>query len=552
MNNLGKILLLSVATSVMSAAGALAAIPQRDIENSRPADAAEPLQLAQAGDVFVYYDGRGRRVLVDRWTGEIISIERPRVQEDGRRARREWLRERARAQQEGQRWLLETPDEMRAERRREFQERDFPLEQRDFPLAQRDYPLDGNDDGGYDDGGYAEAPDEGFAPRDWNDDGAPEMAGRGENGRVIIVRPGRVDRRSLPPVAEPGDEQDIVVVPRERDLNADSQDQDIAGLEGPNSDTTLLPAPGDESSSADTGPLIVDPQVPPPSIEPSAPAGARKEVAELQILLDRSGVSPGVIDGRFGGNLDKALAAYASVTGTVLRSTDSEGIKAALEAGGPAFVDYTITPEDAAGPYVASVPADYGDKAKLERLSYTSVPEMLAERFHMDEGYLKALNPEANFNRPGTIIRVANVGSAVTTEVTRIIADKSKKQVRAYGADGRMVAAYPATIGSSETPSPSGPHAVARIAFDPEYTYNPKVNFQQGSNTKVLTIPPGPNGPVGSIWIALDRPTYGIHGTPEPSKIGKAESHGCVRLTNWDAQELAKLVKPGVVVDFIE
>ena len=198
------------------------------------------------------------------------------------------------------------------------------------------------------------------------------------------------------------------------------------------------------------------------------------------------------------------------------------------------------------------MPADYGEKAKLERMSYTSVTEMLAERFHMDEAYLKALNPDANFNRPGTIIKVANFGQLVKTPVTRIVADKGRKQVRAYDAAGKLVVAYPATIGSADTPSPSGTHAVARVAVDPEYTYNPDLNFKQGDNNKVLTIPPGPNGPVGSIWIALDKPTYGVHGTPDPSKIGKTESHGCVRLTNWDAAELAKLVKPGVTVQFID
>jgi lipoprotein-anchoring transpeptidase ErfK/SrfK len=177
---------------------------------------------------------------------------------------------------------------------------------------------------------------------------------------------------------------------------------------------------------------------------------------------------------------------------------------------------------------------------------------MLAERFHMDEGYLKALNPGANFGRPGTVIKVANVGGEVKGEVARIVADKRKKEVFAYDSDGKLLAAYPATIGSDETPSPSGTHQVSRVAFDPQYTYNPKLNFKQGDNDKVLTIPPGPNGPVGSIWIALDKPTYGIHGTPDPSKIGKAESHGCVRLTNWDAAELARMVKPGVEVEFVD
>src|SRR5690606_33722147 len=232
---------------------------------------------------------------------------------------------------------------------------------------------------------------------------------------------------------------------------------------------------------------------------------------------------------------------------------DAEGIKKALaETGGDPFINYTLTATDVAGPFVAAVPADYGEKAKLDKLSYTSVSEMLAERFHMDEAYLKALNPDANFSRVGTIIRVANVGKPVAGQVTRIVADKSQKQVLAYDADNRLVAAYPATIGSTDTPSPTGTHAVSRVVLDPDYTYNPNLNFKQGENNKILTIPPGPNGPVGSVWIALDKPTYGVHGTPDPSKIGKTESHGCVRLTNWDAQELAKLVKPGVPVEFVE
>ena len=145
--------------------------------------------------------------------------------------------------------------------------------------------------------------------------------------------------------------------------------------------------------------------------QPGVGFGVRDDVAALQVLLDRKGASPGVIDGRFGSNLDKALAVYRDITGENLHSTDTAKIKADLAAsGGDAFIQYTITPEDAAGPYVASVPEDYGAKAKLDRLSYTSVSEMLAERFHMDESYLKSLNPGANFSRPGTVIKVANTG----------------------------------------------------------------------------------------------------------------------------------------------
>jgi len=204
------------------------------------------------------------------------------------------------------------------------------------------------------------------------------------------------------------------------------------------------------------------------------------------------------------------------------------------------------------GPYIKSVPQDYAKKAELDKLAYASVVEMLSEKFHMSQSYLRKLNKGKNFNRAGTTIKVVAPGPKVTKKVHYIVADKGRKQLRTYDRNGKLVTAYPATIGSSATPSPSGSHSVERIAVNPEYTYNPKKNFQQGDNDKILRIPPGPNGPVGSVWIALSKPTYGIHGTPNPSTIGKTSSHGCIRLTNWDALELVKLVSKGVTVEFIE
>lgn len=337
------------------------------------------------------------------------------------------------------------------------------------------------------------------------------------------------------------------------------EDQAYPGDEASIDGTYFPPAPGgavyDEPVERRALPTPSDE----PRLSPSAPADqptiskkADLNVAKLQVLLDRAGVSPGVIDGHMGGNVDKAIAAYQEITGVKLSMVDFATVESELAArGGEAFTDYTITPEDVAGPYVASIPADYSEKAQLEAMSYTSVVEMLAERFHMSETYLKDLNKGVEF-RPGAVIRVADTGGNVTRKVASIIADKGREQVRAYDAMGRLVVAYPATIGSSDTPSPSGTHSVERVAINPEYTYNPKINFTQGNNTKVLRIPPGPNGPVGSVWIALSKPTYGIHGTPDPSKIGKTNSHGCVRLTNWDAQELAKLVTKGVTVEFVE
>ncbi len=280
---------------------------------------------------------------------------------------------------------------------------------------------------------------------------------------------------------------------------------------------------------------------------------SKSEIVALQVFLDRAGVSPGAIDGHMGANVTKAIYAYQQMTGETLDPNNTDAILEQLRmTGGLPLVSYTITPADAAGPYVAEIPEDYAHKAAMSSLGYTSTTEMLAERFHMDEGFLKEINPGVDFTVPGTVIKVVNSGEVKAGSVARIIADKGRKQVFAYDNAGNLIAAYPASIGSTDTPSPSGTVTVERVAFNPGYTYNPKINFQQGANDKILNIPPGPNGPVGTVWMALSKPTYGIHGTPEPSKIGRTQSHGCIRLTNWDATELAKMVKPGVTVEFTD
>jgi lipoprotein-anchoring transpeptidase ErfK/SrfK len=304
----------------------------------------------------------------------------------------------------------------------------------------------------------------------------------------------------------------------------------------------------DEQPPVETSaPRVVTPDIPVKSNL------SQLEMTALQVFLDREGVSPGVIDGKMGQNVNKALVAWQQMTGETIDPNNAEEVLERLRmSGGLAMTSYTITAGDAAGPYVASIPEDYAHKAMLPAMSFTSTTEMLAEKFHMDEAYLKALNPGVDFTIPGTIIKVVDPGQAKTGKVARIIANKGLKQVFAYGEDGGLVAAYPASIGSSDTPSPSGTVTIERIALNPGYTYNPKINFQQGANDKILSIPPGPNGPVGTVWLALSKPTYGIHGTPEPSKIGRTQSHGCIRLTNWDATELAKMVSAGVTVEFVE
>ena len=185
----------------------------------------------------------------------------------------------------------------------------------------------------------------------------------------------------------------------------------------------------------------------------------------------------------------------------------------------------------------------------MKWLGYISPQEMLAERFHIDQSLLERVNPNANFNTAGTTIIVPVTGDDATEKVSRVEVNRSAGEIFAY-ADDRLVASYPATVGSKSNPSPSGEHKIKAVVVDPSYTYNPDKNFQQADNDQPLEIPPGPNGPVGSVWIDLTEPTYGIHGTAEPDLVDKTVSHGCVRLTNWDAKELVNLVSKGTPVEF--
>lgn len=273
-------------------------------------------------------------------------------------------------------------------------------------------------------------------------------------------------------------------------------------------------------------------------------------IVRLQVLLDRAGASPGVIDGFAGENVAKAIAAFETMQGLSADGTLDAHVIGRLPDQTTVVEPYVISEDDAQG-LVAEIPEDYSEQAKMAQLGYTSVAEKLAERFHMDIDLLKALNQTSEFS-VGDTVSVVNPSPPTQGTVKRIEAHRRTGQIVALGADDTLIAAYPATIGSRETPSPSGTHKVKGVARMPPYVYNPKINFKQGDNRKILTLPGGPNGPVGTVWIDLSKPTYGIHGTPEPSMIDKSGSHGCVRLTNWDAEELAGMVKPGVIVEFVD
>jgi lipoprotein-anchoring transpeptidase ErfK/SrfK len=274
-------------------------------------------------------------------------------------------------------------------------------------------------------------------------------------------------------------------------------------------------------------------------------------LVKLQILLDRAHASPGQIDATRGENTRKAVVAYREMRGLPGSEKIDEQLWRTLTKNDqqPALVTYTITETDAAGPFIEKVPTDFREKASLVRLSYTSVQEALAEKFHMSEKLLRQLNPKATFESAGTEIVVPNVQrQELPRKIARVEVSASEQRVRAYDKENSVVAVYPATVGSSERPSPQGELKVTAIAENPTYHYDPALNLKGVDVQEKLELPPGPNNPVGVVWIALSAKGYGIHGTPDPEAVSKRASHGCIRLTNWDALELAKHVSKGTRV----
>ena len=285
------------------------------------------------------------------------------------------------------------------------------------------------------------------------------------------------------------------------------------------------------------------------SADKPTPAGIR-----LQVLLDRAHFSPGEIDGKFGENAKKALRAYAEAQNLPSSDKLTGDVWKKLTADDrPVIANYTIAEKDVSGPFLHELPAKMEEMQDIPNLSYASAREGLAEKFHMGEQLLAALNPGARFDHPGDTILVVDTGGQTknSAKADRIEVDKSRQTVKLFDKSNALLGFYPATVGSEEKPSPTGTLKVTEISHNPTYRYNPDYHFKGVRSRKSFEIKPGPNNPVGTVWINLSAEGYGIHGTPSPGKVSKATSHGCVRLTHWDAERVANQVSKGTSVAFI-
>jgi lipoprotein-anchoring transpeptidase ErfK/SrfK len=307
------------------------------------------------------------------------------------------------------------------------------------------------------------------------------------------------------------------------------------------------------------------------SAQPALPPGALEAIG-IQVALDREGFSSGVIDGRIGANTRRAVEAYRQQNG-----------RDPVAAPQP-VMQYRITSEDVAGPFVERIPSDLMEQSKLPALGYRSVVEALSERFHTTPELLQWLNPSATFAADTTIHvpgvepqmipaavptaqndapraratgtsggAAASTGSQQDVKPDVIVrVSRSAKSLTVTAADGKILFFAPVTTGSDNDPLPIGEWTVNGVQHNPSFKYNPDLFWDADPGHTKATVPPGPNGPVGVVWIDISKEHYGLHGSPEPSQIGRTESHGCVRLTNWDALRVAALVKHGTRVVFAE
>ncbi|WP_447725423.1 L,D-transpeptidase family protein [Sphingomonas koreensis] len=317
-------------------------------------------------------------------------------------------------------------------------------------------------------------------------------------------------------------------------------------------------------------------------VQPAAPAktaslALNRDILHVQVILDQLGFSPGILDGREGQSLTAALQGFQisrqlPVTGKI----DARTLQALHphRAIRPTRI-LRLTADSLAGPFVRPWPKDPQAQAKLTTMGYRSAIEKLAEMFHTTPEVLIELNSPDTRLAAGVPVQVPNAipasrdypadlkpewrktlsdlnVSAVQPRAGRIVVDKSDKVLRVFDKQGKLAAQFSVTTGSTRDPLPIGSWKIRGVATNPEFHYNPKLFWDVSDKKSKVLLPPGPNSPVGVVWIDLSKDHYGIHGTPEPHLIGRTQSHGCIRLTNWDAARLALMVEPGIVVIFQE
>ena len=287
--------------------------------------------------------------------------------------------------------------------------------------------------------------------------------------------------------------------------------------------------------------------------QPGSAKASRAALLRAQILLDRAHFSSGEIDAASGSNLKKSVTAFQkqndlTPTGTL----DQPTWQLLNQDSAPALIEYTIAAADVAGPFI-TIPKDMAEKAKLPAMGYTSPLEAFGERFHISPKLLQQLNARKKFDREGeTIVVPAVEGAAPLPKGAKVVVSKRESTITLLDAAGKTLAHFPASTGSEHDPLPLGTWKIQGVARNPTFHYNPKLFWDADPGEKKAKIPAGPNNPVGVVWIDLSKPHYGIHGTPEPSMIGKTQSHGCIRMTNWDAALLAQAVHPGMSAILVE
>lgn len=316
----------------------------------------------------------------------------------------------------------------------------------------------------------------------------------------------------------------------------------------PTQDEKPLPTAAEQPPSAPAEPL------PPPTgpVKPDLRNDRTGFVGLLraQILMDRSWISPGEVDGRGGTNTTRAIGGFQRIAGLPVTGRLDDATWQALEQRGPALVKYTLTAADVAGPFRPMPGTMYG-KAKLPALSYSSIGEALGERFHIRPAALEQLNPGKDLGVAGTEIIVPNVRDIPRLpQATRIVVSEAAKLLMLINPEGKVYAQFPVTTGSERDPLPIGQWELRSVAKNPHYNYNPKL-FKGAKPGPLATLPPGPNSPVGVMWMGLSKPHYGIHGTPEPGSISKTQSNGCIRMTNWSVLQVSEAVSRGTPVTLI-